>query len=144
MIAIDTNILVYAHRRDMPLHARAMTAVTECAEGSQLWALPWPVAHEFLAVVTNPRVYKHPSTLADALMQLRAWCDAPTSVMLAEGDAYFETLAQVLSASQVVGGKVHYARIASLCIEHGVKELWTADRAFSRFGALRTRNPLVS
>jgi len=144
MIAIDTNILVYAHRRDMPLHARAVDAVTECVEGAQMWALPWPVVHEFIAIVSNPRVFKQPSTLPQALDQLRVWCDAPTAVMLSEGDTYLATLTRVLMESQVIGAKVHDARIASLCIEHGVRELWTADRDFSRFGSLRTRNPLVA
>jgi hypothetical protein len=29
-----------------------------------------------------------------------------------------------------------------LCKVHGVTELWTADRDFSRFPGLRKRNPL--
>jgi predicted nucleic acid-binding protein len=39
---------------------------------------------------------------------------------------------------------VHDARIAALCLQHGVRELWSADRDFNRFPALRTRNPLVA
>ena len=37
---------------------------------------------------------------------------------------------------------VHDARVAALCIAHGVTELWTADRDFGRFPDLVTRNPL--
>jgi predicted nucleic acid-binding protein len=43
----------------------------------------------------------------------------------------------------VTGPLVQDARIAALCLQHGVRELWTADRDFSRFPALGVRNPLV-
>ena len=74
MIAIDTHVLVHAHRADMPLHDRALSAVRECAEGSRPWGLPWPCVHEFLSIVTSPRVFKHPSTMDEALAQVRAFC----------------------------------------------------------------------
>jgi predicted nucleic acid-binding protein len=45
--------------------------------------------------------------------------------------------------SHVVGPQVHDARVAALCRLHGIRELWTADRDFSRFPQLRVRNPLV-
>ena len=35
------------------------------------------------------------------------------------------------------------ARIAALCLSHGVSELWSADRDFSRFPDIAVRNPLV-
>ena len=64
MIAIDTNLLVYAHRRDSGWHERAAAAVQELAEGRASWAVPWPCVHEFLAIVTHPRIYAPPSTIA--------------------------------------------------------------------------------
>jgi toxin-antitoxin system PIN domain toxin len=143
MIAIDTNLLVYSHRRDMPLHERALAAVRECAEGDLRWGLPWPCAHEFLAIVTSPRVFKRPSTMDEALNQLRMWCRSPAVTLLGEADGHLDTMVQILGSSQVVGGKVHDARIAALCVEHGVRELWTADRDFSRFKGVQTRNPLI-
>ena len=71
MVAVDTNILIYAHRADSPWHARADQVIAELAEGSSLWAIPWPCLHEFLAVVTHPRVYDPPTPPADA-----KWCQA--------------------------------------------------------------------
>ena len=44
---------------------------------------------------------------------------------------------------KVAGPLVHDARIAALCLDHGVHEFWTADRDFARFPDLRVRNPLV-
>jgi toxin-antitoxin system PIN domain toxin len=142
MIAIDTNILVYAHRLDMTLHDKAAAAVKRCAEGDSPWAVPWPCAHEFLAIVTNPRVFRKPSRPAEALQQLKAWCGSPTVRLLGELDDHLDALARLLHVSKVVGGKIHDARIAALCVEHGVAELWTADRDFSRFPGIKVRNPL--
>lgn len=49
-----------------------------------------------------------------------------------------------LGAPVVVGPRVREARVAALCLHHGVREPWTADRDFGRFPSLSTRNPLVS
>jgi hypothetical protein len=35
------------------------------------------------------------------------------------------------------------ARIAAPCRDHGVRELWTADRDFSRFFGITVVNPLL-
>jgi hypothetical protein len=43
----------------------------------------------------------------------------------------------------VQGGAVHDARVAALCLRHGVRTLFTADRDFSRFPTLKVKNPLV-
>lgn len=143
MIAVDTNVLVYAHRRDSTWHDAADAAVRGLAEGNAPWALPWPCIHEFAAVVTHPRIYAPPSTPAQAIDQVDAWLESPSVVLLGEGDTHWEVLREVLQDGQVRGPQVHDARIAALCRRHGVRELWTADRDFSRFPELRTRNPLV-
>jgi len=54
MIALDTNILVYAHRGESPFHEATDRAVTELAESGDVWGIPWPCIHEFLAIVTHP------------------------------------------------------------------------------------------
>lgn len=143
MIAVDSNILVYAHRRDSHWYESARSAMADLAEGTSPWAIPWPCVHEFLAVVTRPRIYSPPSSLAEAQAQVAIWMESPTLLLLSEGDGYWDALATVLRKSRAEGAKVHDARIAALCIHHRVKELWTADRDFSRFTALATRNPLV-
>ena len=61
MIALDTNILVYAHRAELPDHARAMSLLKRLATGWEPWALPWPCIYEFLRVITHPRVFDPPA-----------------------------------------------------------------------------------
>lgn len=143
MIAVDTNLLVYAHRKDSQWHEPAARAVRALAEGAAPWAIPWPCLHEFLAIVTHTRIYAPPTPVAAAAAQVDAWLASPTLVLLDEGPGYWEMLAGVLNTSKARGGQVHDARIAALCLHHRVAELWTADRDFSRFSGLATRNPLT-
>ena len=143
MIAVDTNLLVYAHREDSPWHAPALDAITRLAEGRSAWAIPWPCLHEFLAIVTHPRIYRPPTPLAQALDQMDAWLESPTLVCLSENDSYWDILRRSVASSRVIGPQVHDARVAVLCLTHGVHELWTHDRDFGRFPALAVRNPLT-
>ena len=143
MIAVDTNLLVYAHRADAAEHAAALPVLRGLAEGRARWALPWPCIHEFIAIVTHPRIFSPPTPLAAALDQVDAWLESPVVTTLAESLGYWERLRDQLKAGAVAGARVHDARIAALCLHHGVRELWTADRDFSRFPRLAVRNPLV-
>ena len=144
MIAIDTNILVYAHRNDSEWHDRAARCVRSLAEARAPWAIPWPCIHEFLAIVTHPRVYDPPSPSAVALDQVDAWIESPGLLILGEGPEHWSTIRPLIVAGRVAGPKIHDARIAALCLAHGVDALWTVDRDFSRFPALRAVNPLTS
>ena len=144
MIAVDTNVLVYAHREDSDWHPQAEACVRTLAEGAATWAIPWPCVHEFLSVVTHPRIFRTPTPMAAALDQVEAWLQSPSLVTLAEPDGYWPTLQALLAQARVDGPRVHDARIAALCVSHAVRELWTADRDFSRFPAVRVRNPLVA
>jgi toxin-antitoxin system PIN domain toxin len=143
VIAIDTNILVYAHREDASGHDLARDALTALAEGRALWAIPWPCMHEFVAVVTHPRIFRTPTPLTKALAQVQAWLDSPTLVLLAETPGHWTHLQRMLIDGSVAGPMVHDARVAALCAEHGVDELWSADRDFGRFRHVKVRNPLV-
>jgi toxin-antitoxin system PIN domain toxin len=143
VIAVDTNVLVYAHRRDMPQHGEAVARVAELASGVAAWAIPWPCISEFLAVVTNPRLFVKPSPLQTALDQVAEWLSAPSVVLLSEGDAFWAVFRHTLESGRVAGGQVHDARVAALCVANGVRELWTADRDFGRFADLKVHNPLV-
>jgi toxin-antitoxin system PIN domain toxin len=144
VIAVDTNILVYAHRQDSPWHDAAYAQVAVLAEGRSPWCIPWSCLHEFLAIVTHPRIYAPPSRLAEAVSQVDAWLESPSVVLLAETDRYWPMLKSLLGEGRVTGPMVHDARVAAACLLHGVRELWTADRDFGRFAALAVRNPLVA
>lgn len=145
MIAVDTNILVYAHRQDSPFHEAAAEHVKTLAEGRPAWAVPWPCLHEFFAITTHPKIYDPPSTGAEAIAQIEAWLASPSLTLLGETKGYWHELKLLLTNGKVAGPMVHDGRIAALCATHGVRELWSADRDFGRFGsALRVRNPLTN
>jgi uncharacterized protein len=143
VIAVDTNLLVYAHREDSTFHEIASRRLAELAEGSATWAIPWPCVHEFIAIVTHPRIYSPPTPLKRALEQIDAWFDSPTLQLLSESPAYWPILRTLLATGRISGPQVHDARVAALCREYHVQELWSADRDFSRLQAIAVRNPLV-
>lgn len=144
MIAVDTNILVYAHRRDAEFHSAAADRVRALAQGKSAWAIPWPCLHEFFAISTHPKIYDPPSSRPQAIAQIDAWLASPSLSVLSEPAGYWDVLQTTLTAGKVIGSMVHDARIAALCATHGVRELWSADRDFGRFGsAITVRNPLV-
>ncbi len=144
MLAVDTNILVYAHRREAAEHLAAVDVVRELAEGRAPWAVPWPCVYEFFSVVTNPRIWKrHASTPDQAWAQLGAWFGSPSLRLLGETEDFVPILARLIRRSRVRGAVVHDARIAAICVAHGVDTLLTRDRDFSLFSELDTRDPLA-
>ncbi|MEK6209658.1 MAG: TA system VapC family ribonuclease toxin [Pseudomonadota bacterium] len=144
MIALDTNILVYAHREEAAWHHAAYEKLEELAVGRSAWAIPWPCIHEFLAITTHPRIFDPPTPLAKGMDQVEAWLESPTLFVLSESGNYWQELRPLLEAGKIAGPQVHDARIAALCMQHGVRELWTADRDFGRFPDLKVVNPLVA
>jgi predicted nucleic acid-binding protein len=94
--------------------------------------------------LTQPRIYDPPSSPAAATAQIDAWLESPSVVLLSEGETYWSALSPLLRDGMVSGPLVHDARIAALCLSHGIHELWSADRDFSRFPRLRVTNPLVA
>lgn len=143
MIAVDTNVLVHAHRKDSVWHDAAKSCVRGLAEGTEPWAIPWPCVHEFLAIVTHPRIYTPPTSIENAIVQVEAWSESPGLVFLAETSEHLIHIRDAMVAGRVAGARVHDARVAVICLEHGISELWTADRDFGRFPQLKIRNPLI-
>lgn len=144
MTAVDTNLLVYAHREESPWHETALRVLKSLAEGTSPWAIPWPCVHEFLAIVTHPRIYRPATPPELALAAIRAWMTSPSLHLIGEGPEYFDRLDQLVMSGKVTGPAIHDARIAALCLEHGIRTFWTADRDFSRFPALNVKNPQVT
>jgi toxin-antitoxin system PIN domain toxin len=144
VIAVDTNLLVYAHREDSTWHDAAYARIAELAEDKTPWAIPWPCVHEFIAIVTHPRIYAPPTPPDAAIDQVDAWLESPSVTLLAEPEGYWSKLRALVQDGRIAGPLVHDARVAALCLLHGVRELWSADRDFGRFSNLAVRNPLVS
>ncbi len=144
MIAVDTNVLVYAHRREVREHGRALEMVGAMAAGSDPWAIPWPCVYEFFSVVTNPRIWKAAaSTPEQAWRQISAWFHAPGLRLIGETEDFGGLLAGLLQRARVRGPVVHDARVAAICVAHGVEKLVTRDRDFSLFPELSVENPFV-
>ncbi|SDX66744.1 hypothetical protein SAMN05661080_00754 [Modestobacter sp. DSM 44400] len=144
MIALDTNLLVYAHRPDTPEFGRASSAVASLLETSEeRVGIPAPCIGEFLTVVTGRRLSSDPTPLTRALAQVDAWLNAPVAQVIGERAGYWPLLRGLLERSGFTGARIHDARIAAICLDHGVREFWTADRDYGWFPELRTRNPLV-
>ena len=145
MIAVDTNILVYAHRREVSHHAEALDTLRRLAEGNDRWAIPWPCLYEFFSVVTNARIWKDvASTPVAAWKQIQAWTSSPTISLLSETDGFLDILSDLVQRPKVRGPIVHDARIAAICIAHGIETLLTRDRDFALFPELPTRDPVSS
>ncbi len=143
MIAVDSNLLIYAHKEGSPFHTAAVELVDSLRHQPGPWAIPWPCVHEFIAIATHPGIYKPASTLSEALGFLDSLFAAPQLQLLSESSGYFDKLREIATAARLKGPRIHDARIAALCLHHGVRELWSADRDFSAFPQLSTRNPLV-
>jgi hypothetical protein len=142
VIALDTNVLVYAHRRESRQHVAARALIHDLAEGSNPWAIPWPCIYEFFSVVTNARIWRDAATsAADAWRQIDAWVEAPTNRLLGEADDFLVTLRRLTNRPRVRGPVIHDARIAAICIAHAVSELLSADRDFALFTELKVRDP---
>jgi uncharacterized protein len=142
MLAIDTNVLVYAHRREVAEHDVARGLIRGLAEGAEPWAIPWPCVYEFFSVVTNARIWKDAaSTPKEAWAQLAAWFGAPGLHLLTETEAVPEILAELVQRPRVRGPVVHDARVAALCVAHGIDKLVSRDRDFSLFPEVRVKNP---
>lgn len=144
MIAVDSNILVYAHRADMPWHDTARERLETLAASRATWAIPMHCLHEFYGIVTRAGLFAQPTPPAIAIAQVGALLACENLVVLTEDGDHWGVMAELLEAGRVAGATIHDARIAACCLRHGVSELWTADRDFSRYPALFTRNPLVA
>ena len=143
MIAVDTNMLVYAHRRESRYHDTAASIIRGLAEGNDTWAIPWPCCYEFLSVVTNRRLWGDNATSPDqAWRQLAAWFASPSLRLIGETEDFQRILESFVRRPRVVGGVVHDARIAAICVAHGAEALLTRDRDFSLFPELKTRDPI--
>jgi len=133
VIAVDTNILIYAHRAETQLHQICRTRLRDLAGSGDLWALPVFCIAEFVRVVTHLRVFSPPTELAVALEYLRRLLACPTVRVLCPGSAFPELFETACQGAAVRGNLAFDAQIVSVCREHGADRILTADRDFARF-----------
>ena len=142
MIAIDTNLLVYAHRERTPQHKRARQAIERAAAAPRGWGMSAAVLPEFWSVVTHPSSEGRPSTPAQATAFVRALTDAGAVIWL-PGPGFGERLLQTASGLAVSGPRIFDLQIALTAFEGGATELWTHDGAFITVPGLPVFDPLA-
>ena len=133
MIAVDSNVLVYAHRAEMAQHEAARAVLRELAEGDEPFAVPAFVAAEFLRVVTHPRMFRPPSSMTVARSDLDAVLDSPAARLLLPGPRHRALLVDAIDEGGATGNLVFDAAIVATCREHGVTRILTNDLDFRRF-----------
>jgi toxin-antitoxin system PIN domain toxin len=130
-------VLIAAHRRELPRHDLARTAVKTLAEGLAPWGIPVFCLAEFVRVATHPRVLDPPTPIDRALEFLEKLLGGPTVRLLLPGPRYPEIFDRCVREAEARGNLAFDAQIAAVCMEHGARDLWTFDRDFSRFSELR-------
>jgi len=125
VIALDTNILVHAHRRGTAHHEPALALLESLSQGPAPYALFWPSLYEFFWVVTHRRVFDPPSTTLEALEAIQDLLAPPVVRVLSESDRH------------------PAAHLVALALEHGVREILTLDGDFARFPQVSSRNPFL-
>jgi toxin-antitoxin system PIN domain toxin len=136
LIALDSNVLVYADRADLPLHVKARERLYALASGMDPWALPVFCIAEFVRVVTNPRFFSRPTPLPEALKAVEALLESPTARLLVPGPRFWSVLRHMATEARVAGDAVFAAQIAAVCRESGVNTILTEDRGFERFSGI--------
>ncbi len=135
LVAVDTNILVYAHRRRDRRHGVAHRRLAGLAEGHVRWGIPVVCLPEFLRIVTHPRVMD-PLTADDACESLRRILASPSLEVLTPGPRFHELFLAAVREGNAIGNLVFDAQVVALCQEAGVETLITEDRDFHRFGGV--------
>lgn len=141
MIAIDTNLLVYAHRSATAEHRKARRAIEHASRDRAGWGISFASVSEFWAVVTHPAAGGRPSTAAEATAFVTALVDAGAALWL-PGPGFAERLMQMADALAVSGPRIFDLQIALSAFDNGARELWTHDASFASVPGLRVVDPL--
>jgi len=141
VILVDVNLLVYSWDRGSPHHEAARSWLDARLNETARVALPWESTLGFLRVVTNPRIYQRPETIARAWGQVEEWLTCRNVWIPRASDEHEVVLGGLLR--NLGGGStlIPDAHLAALAIEYGLI-LCSSDGDFARFSGLRWMNPL--
>ena len=142
MIAVDTNLLVYAHRSAVPEHRRARHVLERAANDRGGWGISLPVLGEFWSIVTHPRAVGGPSTPTQAASFIRALVTQGEMKIWAPGSGFAEHFLEQAVDISVNGARIFDLQIALIAADNGARELWTHDANFVRLPGIRIHDPL--
>lgn len=141
MRCVDVNVLVYAHRADLPEHDDYRALLERLANDDEPLGLPDLALSGFLRVITNRRVFTQPTTLADATAAVDELLAAPSVMRLRAGERHWAAFRQLAAEIDARGNDVADAYLAAYAVENNATWLST-DRGFARFRRLRWSHPL--
>lgn len=141
----DVNVLIAASRSDHPHHKSAYAclnaAVAACADGASLNLAPMVVA-SFLRLVTNPKIFNHPTPLKESVVFLDALFAVPGVEMPLLG-AEWPMLRELCIEKNLTANDVPDAWLAAAVIQLG-EHLVTFDAGFKnllRYTQVTVLNP---
>ena len=138
MIAVDTNILVYALQSTSPNHSVALAKLEALEQGPSKWGIPQACMAEFLCVATNPvQLQKEVLTIDEAMDEFEEFTSRNNARILLPMKNFVAIYNRLLGESRAFAGKVFDVQIAAICIEHGVTRLITEDRSFPQVAGLK-------
>lgn len=141
MIALDANLLVYAHVRGYAQHEPAREWLETQLATLPRVGLPWPSLLAFVRLVSNPRVFTEPESVTDAWAQAETWLDAEAAWAPVPTARHREVLRGLVREGGLAANDVPDAHLAALAVEHGLR-LATTDHGFARFPRLEWFDPL--
>ncbi len=144
MTAVDTNLLVYAHRAGCVEHATAREAIEHAAGEVDGWCIPLPCLFEFWSVVTHPSCAGGPSSPSVARRFIDSLVVTGRAHLLQPGVNFAERCLRAAEHLGVTGPRVFDLQIGLLCLEAGVTELLTHDTGFVALPGLRLRDPFAT
>lgn len=142
MIALDTNLLVYAHRAAVPQHAAARAAIERAVRHPRGWGVPSPVLAEFWMVVTHPSASGRPSTPTEAAAFLDALWDGGRMLVLEPRDGFATRLVGLAERLGLSGPRIFDLQIGLCALEAGATEVWSHDHGFVAPAGLKVVDPL--
>ena len=141
MIAIDTNLLVYAHRAAAPEHKKARKAIEQAALSGG-WGFSLPCVSEFYSVVTHAACPPRPSTAQEATGFIEALYESGAEVWM-PGPGFGLRLLKTARTLKVSGHRIFDLQIAMMAFESGATELWSHDRNFQTVPGLQIVDPVA-
>jgi predicted nucleic acid-binding protein len=142
MIALDSNLLIYAHRGMMPEHSAACRAIEQAVAHPQGWGIPLPCLTEFWSVVTHPKATGVPALPEIASQFLINLLEDGGGILLQPNVDFGKRLIQIAVELKITGRRIFDLQIALIAFENGATELWSHDRNFVGVPGLIVLDPL--